>query len=199
MSREYTTRFQTFLNIHLLGNWDKFCQKSCIVCVIQYKYIFFLQYLSKTARISVENIERLSIFYKFILGPYRIMQIRSELISIAKLDTIASLYVRKTLYFLVSLQNIELETSKHEFTDISHQNKQGFEDKKLSGTDFTAFQQNVCQSMAYSAKLNQRSLLFYNLYFRVYFACYPPESFKIICLTCIWLKFVDTSFHSSQN
>ena len=29
--------------------------------------IFFLQYLSKTARISVENIERLTIFYKFIL------------------------------------------------------------------------------------------------------------------------------------
>ena len=114
------------------------------------------------------------------------MQIRSELISIAKLDTIFS-------------ANIELETSKHEFTDISHQNKQGFEDKKLSGTDFTPFQQNVCQSMAYSANLNQRSLLFSYLYFRVYFACYPPESFKIICLTCIWLKFVGTSCHSPQN
>ena len=35
--------------------------------------------------------------------------------------------------------------------------------------------------------------------FRVCFACYPPESFKIICLTCIWLKFVDTSFDSSQK
>ena len=127
------------------------------------------------------------------------MQIRSELISIAKLDTIASVYVRKTLYFLFSRRKIELETSKHEFTDISHQNKQGFEDKKLSGTDFTEFQQNVCHSMAYSANLNQRSLLFSYLYFRVYFACYSPESFKTICLTCIWLKFVDTSFHSSQN
>ena len=50
-----------------------------------------MQYLSKTARISVENIERLTIFYKFILWPYRIMQMRSELISIAKLDTLASL------------------------------------------------------------------------------------------------------------
>ena len=28
---------------------------------------------------------------------------------------------------------------------------------------------------------------------------YLPESFKIICLTCIWLKFVDTSFHSTQK
>ena len=158
-----------------------------------------MQYLSKTARISVESIERLTIFYKFIFWPYRIMQIRSELISIAKLYTVASLYIRKTLYFLVSRQNIGLQRSKHEFTDISHQNKQGFEDRKLSGTDFTVFQQNVCQSMAYSANLNQRSLLFSYLYFRVYFAWYPPESFKIICLTCIWLKFVDTSFHSSQN
>ena len=35
--------------------------------------------------------------------------------------------------------------------------------------------------------------------FRVCFACFPPESFKIIFLTCIWLKFVDTSFHSSQK
>ena len=88
------------------------------------------------------------------------MQIRSELISIAKLDTVASLYVRKTLHFLVSRRNIELKTRKHEFTDTSHQNKQGFEDKKPSGVDFTSFQQNVCQSMAYSANLNQRSLLF---------------------------------------
>ena len=31
------------------------------------------------------------------------------------------------------------------------------------------------------------------------FASYPPESFKIICFTCIWSKFVDTSFHSLQN
>ena len=37
------------------------------------------------------------------------MQIRSELISIAKLDTVASLYVRKTLHFLVSRRNIELK------------------------------------------------------------------------------------------
>ena len=85
---------------------------------------------------------------------------------------------------------MELKTSKHEFTDISHQNKQGFEGKKLRGTDFTAFQQNLCQTMAYSANLKQRFLLFYYLYFRVYFACYPPESSKIICLTCIWSKFV---------
>ena len=35
--------------------------------------------------------------------------------------------------------------------------------------------------------------------FCVYFACYPPESSKIIRLTCIWSKFVDKSFHSSQK
>ena len=31
------------------------------------------------------------------------------------------------------------------------------------------------------------------------FASYPPKSFKMICFTCIWSKFVYTSFHSSQN
>ena len=31
------------------------------------------------------------------------------------------------------------------------------------------------------------------------FCLLPPESFKIICLTCIWLKFVTTSVHSSQK
>ena len=42
-------------------------------------------------------------------------------------------------------------------------------------------------------------LLFSYLDFRVCLACYPPESFRIICLTCIWFKFVDTSFHSLQK
>ena len=132
------------------------------------------------------------------------MQMRSGLISIGKLDTIASprgpmCTFESTLHFLVSRGNIELKTSKHEFTDIIHQNKQGFEGKKLRGTNFTAFQQNVCQTIAYSGNLKQKFLLFSYLYFRVYFACYPPESSKIICLTCIWSKFVDTSFHSSQK
>ena len=53
-----------------------------------------------------------------------------------------------------------MKASKHEFTDKSHQNKQGFEGEKLSGTDFTVFQQNVCQTMAYSVNLKQRFLLF---------------------------------------
>ena len=43
---------------------------------------------------------------------------------------------------------------------ISHQNKQGFEGKKLRGTDFIALQQNVCQTIAYLANLKQRFLLF---------------------------------------
>ena len=77
---------------------------------------------------------------------------RSELISIAKLDTLGSLcglniYLQKTLYFLVSQRNIKLKTSKHEFTDISDQNKQGFEGKKFSRTEFTAFEENLCQTL----------------------------------------------------
>ena len=47
--------------------------------------------------------------------------------------------------------------------------------------------------------LAELHLLFSNLDFRVCLACYPPESFRIICLTCIWFKFVDTSFHSLQK
>ena len=98
-------------------------------------------------------------------------------------------------YFLVSRRNIELKASKHELTDKSHQNKPG---EKLSGMDFTVFQQNVCQTMAYLVSLKQRFLLF-SPRFRVYFACYSPESFKIIFLTCVWSKLVHTSFHSLQN
>ena len=68
---------------------------------------------------------------------------RSELISRAKLDTLAGVTLwpeylasnswqsQKTLYFLVSQRNIKLKTSKHEFTDISDQNKQDFEGERL--------------------------------------------------------------------
>ena len=44
--------------------------------------------------------------------------------------------------------------------------------------------------------LAELHLLFSYLDFRVCLAGYPPESFRIICLTCIWFKFVDTNFHS---
>ena len=57
-----------------------------------------------------------------------------------------------------------LKTSKNEFTDKRHQNKQGFEGKKLSGKEFLAFEeyQRVCvKDMACSANCTQRfSLLF---------------------------------------
>ena len=57
----------------------------------------------------------------------------------------------------------------------------------------------MCETMVYSANLKQGLLLFSYLDFRVYLAFYPPESFKIICLTCIWSKFVDTRFHSPHK
>ena len=63
-----------------------------------------------------------------------------------------------------------------------------------------AFMPNIITNHAITyTNDTQRSFVFSYHDFRVYFACYPPESFKIICLTCIWLKFVDTSFHSSQK
>ena len=39
---------------------------------------------------------------------------------------------------------IELKTSKHEFADIIHQNKQGFDGKKLSEGVSTTFAANRC-------------------------------------------------------
>ena len=87
----------------------------------------------------------------------------------------SDLLSKDALFFSFS-RNIELKTSKYEFTNRSHQNKQG--KKKPSRADFTAFQQNVCKTMAYTANLKQRLLLFSYLNFRIYFACYPPESFE---------------------
>ena len=42
-----------------------------------------------------------------------------------------AVYLKKTLYFLVFHRNIGLKTSIYEFSDRIHQNKQGFEGKKL--------------------------------------------------------------------
>ena len=49
-----------------------------------------------------------------------------------------AVYLQKTLYFLVFHRNIGLKTSKYEFTDRIHQNKQGFEGKKLSGKEYSS-------------------------------------------------------------
>ena len=128
------------------------------------------------------------------------MLIRLKLISIIKFNTSwFAVYLQKTLYFLVFYRNIGLKTGKHEFTDRIHQNKQGLEGKKLSGKEFLAFKdyQRVCvEDMAGSANCTQR---FSVLFSSSTFASYPPESFKIICFTCIWSKFVYTRFHFSQN
>ena len=58
---------------------------------------------------------------------------------------------------------------------------------------------NMCCRLRRIGDRHARFKLFSYLDFRVCFACYPPESFKVIFLTCIWLKIVDTSFDSSQK
>ena len=55
-----------------------------------------------------------------------------------------------------------------------------------------AFCESVCQTADDNA-LHAKILTVFLPQFSRFLACYPPESFKIICLTCIWLKFVDTS------
>ena len=75
------------------------------------------------------------------------MLMRLKLISIMQFNTRGLLFnLQKTLYFLVFHRNIGLKTSIYEFSDRIHQNKQGFEGKKLSGKEFVAFEeyQRVC-------------------------------------------------------
>ena len=50
---------------------------------------------------------------------------------------------KDAIFFLFSRRNIQLKTSKHKCTDRSHQNKRDIEGGKLSGSNFTSFQQNV--------------------------------------------------------
>ena len=57
----------------------------------------------------------------------------------------------------------------------------------LPGKDFTAFQEYLWHDIAGSARKESHCFLTSN--FCVYFACYPPKSFKIIRLACIWSKF----------
>ena len=70
-----------------------------------------------------------------------------------KFYTLASLVLKclpyKDALFLGFHQNIELRTSKREFADIIHQNKQGFEGKKLSdgqaGRNSLRFNNTCCR------------------------------------------------------
>ena len=80
--------------------------------------------------------ERLEIFYKFFS---------------ARCHDYAN-QMTTTLCFLDSQKNIELETSRHEFADRIHQNKQEFDGEKRSegktGRKSSPFQEHVAQSSA---------------------------------------------------
>ena len=142
---------------------------------------------AKQTRKSFENVERLGILYKFIFCRCYIMLMRLNLICIMKFNTSwSAVYLHNTLYFSVFHRNSGLKTSKNEFNDRIHQNKQSFEGKKLSGKEFLAFKeyQRACvEDMAGSANCTQR---FSVLFSSSTFASYPPESFKTICFICIW-------------
>ena len=120
---------------------------------------------AKQTRKSFENVERLGILYKFIFCRCYIMLMRLNLICIMKFNTSwSAVYLHNTLYFSVFHRNSGLKTSKNEFNDRIHQNKQSFEGKKLSGKEFLAFKeyQRACvEDMAGSANCTQRfSVLF---------------------------------------
>ena len=95
-----------------------------------------------------------------------------------------------------------VKNSKHEFTNIIHQDKQGFDGKKRTEgqTERNSLHfNNTCSTLRRNGYRHTRFKLFFLPRFPFVCLFYPPKSFKIICLTCIWLKFVDTSFHSSQK
>ena len=112
-----------------------------------------LQQLKKTARKSSENIERLgtSFLHLFSDAVTCIMLMRLRLICIMKLTTSESpreflfTYKRRFIFGFSSKYRVK---NKHEFVDSSHQNKQNFEGKKLSGLsgkEFIAFEECVWQ------------------------------------------------------
>ena len=87
-------------NVILPGNVSILCN------MIVRKFFFFFQYLSKTTRKSFENIERLGIFYKFILRRDQII-----IVSIMKFYSSASLVVKCLPYKDTLFSQVSFELS----------------------------------------------------------------------------------------
>ena len=73
-----------------------------------------------------------SLFSSFITSPYLIPSPQSVVRSPCFILT-SPIQFRTTLHFLFSRRNIELKTSKHKFTDRSHQNKRDKKAKSSAG------------------------------------------------------------------
>ena len=73
-----------------------------------------------------------------------------------------------------------------------------FKVKSSARRNLLRLKRTVCQTADYDAFHAKILTVFLPQFSRV-FARYPPESSKLICLTYIRLKFVDTSFHSSPK
>lgn len=97
--------------------------------------------------------------------------------------------------FLSFSSKYRVKTSKHILADRRHQNKQCFEGKRLSEKEFIAFAELVWQTQPARRIARKDFFCFLTSIFAFFVFCYPPESFKTICFTCIWSKFIDTSFH----
>jgi len=102
------------------------------------------------------------------------MQMRFKLISITAFNTTRfAVYLQKTLYFLVFHRNIGLKTSKHEFTDKSHQNKQGFEGKK-------AKREGIPRVWRVSESMCGRHRLFGELHAKILYTVFLPRFLLLI-------------------
>ena len=112
--------------------------------------------------------------------------------------TSASLVVKRlTLVFQGFHRNIELKTSKHEFAGI----RMDLKAKKLreGQAGRNSFRLNNMWSDSDESAIGTQDSNFSYLDFPVCFPCYPPQVKQIILKDSIWLKFVDTSFRSSQK
>ena len=109
------------------------------------------------------------------------MQRRLVLISITKIQHFgvtswSSVYFRKTLYFLICQRNIEVEKIELSWVDRSHQNKQGFEGKMLSGKELAAFEEFMCGRHSRLGELRIKIL-----------AVFLPRFPGLFCLLSSWI------------
>ena len=119
------------------------------------------------------------------------MQMRSELISISETwylsVSLHDVYFRKTLYFFSLSVKYRVKNSKHEFTYIIHQDKQGFDGKKL--TEGQTGRNSLHFNNTWS---RQRQIGYRHTRFKLFFFPRFPVCFPSVCLSlkdsCVKLK-----------
>ena len=100
------------------------------------RYIPIWLILGSTPHQSIFSSPRFIPSRYFILSPQSAVRTLQSAVHILYWPIVRPICFRKTLYFLVSPWIVELKTSKHKFTDRSHQNKWGFWRQKAQRDGF---------------------------------------------------------------